>query len=238
MKTENKKTVSFVALGPGDPELITLKSLKELKEADIVFAPSTEKSKDIYISRSKSILTALGIEEEKILLFNVTMSKDRAEVKLNYDLAALQISEYYQKGLKVAVTAEGDSGFYSSIQYINDKLLEMGVPTLRLEGIPAFISCGALANIHIVKLEEKLFVIPCISSAKELNKFIDEGDTIVLMKPSLYESIIKEVMHNRRMVKFHYFENVGVENKEFYTTEIEEIDKRRFPYFSLLIIQK
>lgn len=238
MEKKERKTVSFVALGPGDPELITLKALKALKEADIIFAPSTEKSIDIYKSRSKSILLALGIDEDKILLFNVTMSKNRAEVKLNYDSAALQIAEYYQKGLNIAVTAEGDSGFYSSIQYINDRLLEVNIPTSRLEGIPAFISCGALANIHVVKLEEKLIVIPGITTVEELSRFIEAGDSVVIMKPSLCEGVIKDVMHSKKDTKFHYFENVGVENKEFYTVDSREIDNRKFPYFSLLIIQK
>ena len=238
MEKKERKTVSFVALGPGDPDLITLKALKALKEADIIFAPSTEKSVDIYKSRSKSILLALGIDEEKIALFDVTMSKDRTKVKLNYDAASLQIAEYYNKGFKVAVTAEGDSGFYSSIQYINDRLLAMDIPTSRIEGIPAFISCGALANIHVVKLEEKLIVIPGITSVEELSQYIEAGDSVVIMKPSLCESVIKEVMHSIKDTLFHYFENVGVEDKEFYTTATEAIDVRKFPYFSLLIIQK
>ena len=58
------------------------------------------------------------------------------------------------------------------------------------------------------------------------------------MKPSLSEQAIKQAMSSIKKVEIHYFENVGIKEKEFYTQDIHEIIDRKFPYFSLLIITK
>ena len=230
-------SIIFVSLGSGDPELITIKGLKALQKADIVLCPSTTNSRGVS-SRSKEILLALEIEEAKIKLFDVAMVKERTEIIRQYKKVALQASELYSEGLNVAIVAEGDSGFYSSSQYINDDLVAMNIPTKRIEGIPAFIACGALANIHIVKQNEQLVVVPGITTQQELNEYIGSGKSIVIMKPTQCEDIIKQILESTtENTLIHYFENVGIADKEFYTTNKKEIQERKFPYFSLLIIQ-
>ena len=231
------KPITFISLGPGDPDLVTIKGLKALQKADIIFAPSTQRGEGNFLSRSKEILIALGVHEDKISLFSVPMSKDRTEAISNYQAVAQQAMHCQQKGMHVAITAEGDGGFYSSAQYINDTLTANDIPTEKIEGIPAFIACGALANLHIVKQEEQLLVIPGMTTTKDLLENINTGKTIVIMKPSQCEEAVKELAKTMNTIQFHYFENVGIKDKEFYTSEIEEIVKRSFPYFSLLIIK-
>ena len=103
--------------------------------------------------------------------------------------------------------------------------------------MPAFIAAGALAGIHVVKLEEELNVVPGIISSDELTEKINLGKVIVIMKVSLCADAIKECIGNNKNAVFHYFENVGVKDLEYYTTDIQEILKRKIPYFSLMIIQ-
>jgi len=231
-------SVIFVSLGPGEAELITLKGLKALQQADVIFCPSTVLSNGKASSRAKDILLELEIEEGKITLFDVPMNKDRTKAMESYKDVSEKIAEQYREDFKVAVTAEGDAGFYSSIQYINDNLQKLDVPTSRIAGIPAFIACGTLANIHIVKQEEELNVIPGITNKEELSNKINHGKPVVIMKPSQCEEVVKAVMMNTPDVTFHYFENAGVKGKEFYTQDNMEISSRKFPYFSLLIIRK
>lgn len=231
--------ILFVSLGSGDPDLITLKALKALQKADVILCPSTTTREGKVSSRSQDIMSELDISTNKIRLFNVSMRKERSQVMKEYEEAAKQAYQLYNQGSKVAIVAEGDSGFYSSSQYINENLQALNVPTKRIEGVPAFISCGALANIHIVKQEEQLLVIPGETTSEELHLHIHSGKSIVIMKPSQCQEIIKELVSSSiNNIDIHYFENVGVVEKEFYTQNKEEILDRKFPYFSLLIIQK
>lgn len=230
--------IMFVSLGPGEPELITLKGLKTLQQADLIFCPCTTMANGAISSRAKNILLDLDIDESKINLFDVPMNKDRTKAIANYREASFNIAKHYSNGSKIVVTAEGDAGFYSSIYYISENLEAMHIPTKRIAGIPAFIACSTLANLHIVKQEEELTVIPGVTTTNHLEKNLAEGRSIVVMKPSQCESNIKELFATNKVFDCHYFENVGVEGKEYYTTDRSEIMARKFPYFSLIIIRK
>lgn len=229
--------VTFVSLGPGDPELITLKGLKKLEEADIIFSPSTQGKNELYLSRAKNILLELGINESKIQLFDVPMNKNRSLAIESYKAVAKKIADERSRNVKIAVTAEGDAGFYSSIYYIAEYLQNHLIPIERIAGVPAFIACGTLSNIHIVKQEEKLLVIPGIITADEIEDHLNQNMNLVIMKTSQCENAIKESITKIEDTVFHYFENAGVVGKEYYTQNIQDILNRKFPYFSLLIIQ-
>lgn len=231
-------SVMFVSLGPGDPELITLKGLKALQKADLIFCPSTALPGGRSSSRAKDVLLQLGINEAKLNIFNVPMNKDRSLAIESYKAVAEEISDKYKTGHKIAVTAEGDAGFYSTIYYISEYLTQENIPVSRIAGVPAFIACGTLANIHIVKQEEELEVIPGIITLNSLKEKIKIGKTVVLMKASQCEQVIKEALENIQDITFHYFENAGISGKEVYTQNREEILNRKFPYFSLIIIRK
>jgi len=118
-----------------------------------------------------------------------------------------------------------------------DELRERHIPVSQIAGIPAFIACEATAGIHLVKQEEQLQVIPGVIAFESLLKEIREGKVLVIMKTSQCETVIKQVMRELPDHTFHYFENVGVKEKEFYTTDHRQILERAFPYFSLLIIR-
>lgn len=229
--------VTFVSLGPGEPELITLKGLKALQNADIIFCPSTVFSNGKRYSRAKEILLQLGIGGSKIDTFDVPMNKDRSLAIKSYKNIASVITDLYKAGQKITVTAEGDAGFYSTIYYISENLQADNIPVNRIAGVPAFIACGTLANIHIAKQEEELNIIPGVTSLEELTLKLKHGNNIVVMKASQCESAIKEAILAIPNVNYHYFENVGIADKEFYTSDIKEIIDRQFPYFSLIIIQ-
>lgn len=141
--------ISGVSLGPGEPELITLKALKALQEADVIYCPGTQAK-----SRARDILEALPIKMDRVRLFHVPMSKDRTLANQAYDVICTEIADLVATGKNVAITAEGDSGFYSSVNYMFDKLAGMGLPVSTIAGVPAFIAAGAISGLHIVKQEE------------------------------------------------------------------------------------
>lgn len=233
------QTVVFVSLGPGDPELVTLKALRCLEKASVIYCTATLTQNGKTISRASKIVRSLSIDKKKIHHFEVPMSKERTLTKKDYKATAERIAQHWksQKGT-IAVCAQGDASFYSSIYYISELLEAKNIPIERIAGVPAFIAAGTLANIHIVKQEESLRVIPGVVTLKELKKECIEGNTVVIMKTPQSEAVLKKAIIDFSETTFHYFENVGVTEKEFYTKEKRRILERKFPYFSLLIIQK
>lgn len=230
--------VQFISLGPGEAELITLKALRTLQASDCIFCPSTLSKAGKQTSRAAAILNELEVDSSKVCLFNVPMSKNRSATEATYAKVAIEVEKLYLQGKKVVITAEGDAGFYSSIHYIQDALVQKSIVTKRIAGVPAFIACGALANIHIVKQEEELNVIPGIITAEDLLFRIREGKTVVVMKVSQCADAIKEAIAAEPEATFHYFENVGMKENEFYSQDKDLILSRTIPYFSLMIIHK
>ena len=214
--------ICFVSLGPGDPELITLKGLKKLRQADIIYCPATISKSGQLLSRAARIIEGLEIEKSVVQFFTLPMSKDRTKVWKVYDTLYEKAISARDKEKKVVIVAEGDAGFYSSIQYT--------------AGIPAFIAAGALAGLHIVKQEEQIIVIPGMLTAEELSKKIKTGNVIVIMKLSQCVEAVHTCIRLHPETNFHYFENVGT-GEEFYTSDRKQIQRKIFPYFSLMIIQ-
>lgn len=230
-------SVDFISLGPGDPEHLTIRALKALQQADIIYYPSTINKSGEISSRALIILSQLELATEKFLPFNVPMSKNRSLALELYNNVSADIEIKHKKGLKIAIVAEGDAGFYSSIHYIYDYLAERKIPVRQIAGIPAFIACGALAGIHIVKQEEELIVIPGIATEETLSGHLQSGKTLVIMKVSQCQDAVKSIIKQLPSYTYHYFENVGITAKEYYTSNQNDILNRSVPYFSLMIIK-
>ncbi|CAK7025740.1 MAG: Precorrin-2 C(20)-methyltransferase [Parabacteroides sp.] len=228
--------INFVSLGPGEPELITVKGLKALQQADIIYCPATKSKNGQTLSRAADIVQALGIDVSAISPFMLPMSKDRTAAWKAYDTLFEEASGQYNAGKRIVIVAEGDAGFYSSIQYIYDKLIAARIEVRRIAGIPAFIAAGALAGLHIVKQEEQIVVIPGTPTVDELSEKIQAGYVIVIMKLSQCTEAVHACIRLFPDKAYHYFENVGTD-KEYYTSDPKVISGKTFPYFSLMIIQ-
>lgn len=226
-----KGNVFGISLGPGDPELITIKALKALQQADIIYCPGTPTK-----SRARDILQALPLDINRVQLFQVPMSKDRTEANRVYDNICEEINRHVNNSLSVAIVAEGDSGFYSSVNYMFDKLAAMHLPVTTIAGVPAFIAAGALSGLHIVKQEEKLVVLPGITTHGELHELLSTNHVVVIMKLSQCTAEIHRFMHANPHHEYHYYENVGTP-EELHLTAYNGIIERNYPYFSLMIIR-
>ncbi|MFI3327979.1 MAG: precorrin-2 C(20)-methyltransferase [Rikenellaceae bacterium] len=230
--------IAFVSLGPGDPELITLKGLKALHASDIIFTPATRSKSGEEFSRSESVVLSLGIDAEKVTRFVVPMSRDRAATIEAYEELAKKAAQLAAGGVKVAITAEGDAGFYSSAQYIEEMLWKRNLETERIAGVPAFVDCARLVKTHIVNQDSSFEVIAKVESAEMLLEKMNEDKSIVLMKVSQWEEFIKDAIRRSTNHIFHYVESCGVEGKEFHTSDTAQILERKFPYFAILLIKR
>ncbi len=184
------------------------------------------------------MLFKLGVEDFNSYLLESPMRKDRSKATESYRQAAQDIAALYLSQKRVAITAEGDAGLYSSVHYIGDQLEEMNIPVEYIAGIPSFVASAALAKIHLVSQEEELDLLPGICSLESLSRKIRKGHSVVILKTSQSDSVIKEMLLQPKEGEVNYFENVGVQDKEFYTHNREEILSRTFPYFSLIIFRK
>jgi len=231
--------IYFVSLGPGDPELITLKALHTLQRADCIYTPVPTTSKGRHTSKAAEMMRSLGIREEQIQLYDLPMSKDRDGALEAYTLVADEVvrRQGAEPGALLVIVAEGDCGFYSSSAYIGEHIEQEGFTTEQICGVPAFIACNGRLGGQLVQLEEQCTVIPGEATREEWDRAWQSGHTIVVMKGSLCEAEIKSAIAQHPDRKWHYFEFVGMP-KEYITSSMDEILQREFPYFSIIISKR
>ena len=224
-----KRPVSFLSLGPGDPELLTLKVVKTLREADIVVVPSTTGK-----SRAAEIIRE-WCDEDRMYRYELPMQKDRSAVRKVYDDICQQVVVWYNEDKRIAIVVEGDVSIYASIHYVLDELKRMDIPVIQQPGIPSFIAAAAMADLSLVSGQQWLMVLPGDADGETLEQLLASNHVVVIMKLSQCAEALKDFLRQHPTITCHYFENVGT-TEAFHTTQCDEILSRQIPYFSLCIL--
>ena len=159
--TNTKGTLYGVSVGPGDPELLTLKAVRVLREADVVAVPNIGHGRQ----------TAYGIVEEYIqgkplIDCSTPMLRDRTEVLRAYRGVADEIAAALDAGKSVAYVAIGDIGVYSTYFYIHEMLVEQGYSAEIVPGVTSFCASAARLGIPLCEGPEALTIVPVISPRK------------------------------------------------------------------------
>ena len=178
-----KTHVTFLSLGPGDPELMTLKAVRTLREADIVVVPVTENSDGTTKSRAADIIGE-WCATEKMQRYVLPMQRNREAVMQVYDRMCREVSEWYHDGRRVVVAVEGDVSIYASIHYVLDQLLKKNIPVTQEPGIPSFIAAAASAGLSLISQKQRLVVLPGDVDIEELRRLLTSGHVVVVMKLS------------------------------------------------------
>ena len=226
--------VTFLSLGPGDPELLTIKALKTLKDADVVMVPATRNREGTMKSRATDIISEWHFEN-RLMVYELPMLKDRQAVSLVYDRIFADCVRLYQEGRRIVVAVEGDVSIYASIHYVMERLEKEGIPVEQLAGIPSFIAAAASAGLSLISQQQRLTILPGDADAETLHQLLDSNHVVVVMKLSQCQEAVKDFLRQNPQTVCHYFENVGTP-EAYHTTLCDEIQSRQFPYFSLCII--
>ena len=226
--------VTFLSLGPGDPELLTIKALKTLKDADVVIVPATRNNEGITKSRATDIISE-WCDENRLMVYELPMLKDRQAVSLVYDRIFADCVRLFEEGRRVVVAVEGDVSIYASIHYVMERLEKAGIPVEQSAGIPSFIAAAASAGLSLVSQLQRLTILPGDADAEMLHQLLENNHVVIVMKLSQCQEAVKDFLHKYPQTVCHYFENVGTP-EAYHTTLCDEILSRHIPYFSLCII--
>ena len=226
--------VTFLSLGPGDPELLTIKALKTLKDADVVMVPATRNREGITKSRATDIISE-WCDENRLMVYELPMLKDRQAVSLVYDRIFADCVRLYHEGRRIVVAVEGDVSIYASIHYVMERLEEASIPVVQSAGIPSFITAAASAGLSLVSQLQRLTILPGDADAEMLHQLLENNHVVIVMKLSQCQEAVKDFLHKYPQTVCHYFENVGTP-EAYHTTLCDEILSRHIPYFSLCII--
>lgn len=168
-----------IGVGPGDPELLTMRAINVLKEVDIIIAPKTEKKEDsvaLEIARPYLKLDVEIVKQVFPMVVNFEQSPEAWEQNKAEILALLE------QGKKVAFLTLGDPMFYSTYIYVFRLLENEGYPIETVPGITAFCAIGSKLGYPLVEGNDILSIIPATADEEKIRSVMAVTDNVVLMK--------------------------------------------------------
>lgn len=161
----NKEGIFYgVGIGPGDPELITLKALKRIEDTAVICAPRTKNEEMLALSIIDQVVDLSG---KMIIPIDTDMERDPQKRQEKYQTQALQLSALLESGKDVAMINIGDVSIYSTVSYMAEALKVLGHTTVMIPGVPSFCAVAAALNESLTTMHEPLHVIPASSGTLE-----------------------------------------------------------------------
>jgi len=223
-----------VSVGPGDPELMTIKAKRLIEEADVIVFPvrtSGEKSTALGIVKG-----ALDISDKEVkeLLFEMTSDKERR--RSNYDEAVKDIVSFLEKDMTVAMIVLGDLSIFSTYMRINSDIKGRGFITESIPGVTSFCDGAARAGVPLTMGNENLTVVPLVGNNEKIDEALNTGSNIVFMKASSSVRSISEKMSERglNIENATVISNVGMEGQ--YIGPLDT--SREYGYFTTVIVKR
>ena len=220
-----------VGLGPGDPDLITVKSSRLISEARVIAYPSLSGGESFARSIAADLITT-GVEE---IVMDVPMSVERGPAQAAYDIGAKQIEAALLSGKNVVCLCEGDPFFYGSFMYIYARL----VKNYQIEVVPGVTSitaCAARAGTPLAARNERLTVLPGPLPAEELRVRIEGAESVAIMKVGRHLKKICGVIGELGLTEqAMYIERVSLPDE--LVCSLKNAPEKA-PYFSMIILTK
>lgn len=151
-------TLYGVGVGPGSPDLMTLKAVRTIENSDVVVLPSSSKEKCYAYKIVSQVVT--NLDEKDLLFCDFPMTKDRERLECAHDAIADQIEDRLMKGKSVAFLTIGDPAIYSTYTYIGEKIRQRGYHTEMVSGVPSFCAVAASLGISLGDKNEQIHIIP------------------------------------------------------------------------------
>ena len=227
-----------IGVGPGDPELLTIRAVKVIQSVDVIYDVSSKMTKT-----SISGFVVDSVEsckaERKQLIFSMSLD---AEVRSDaHKKGALEVVADLKAGKDCAFATIGDPLIYSTYVYLLREI-QKHIPELEVETIPGITSFQAAAaknTFTIVEDTEKLCLVPAFS--EEIFKDCDavkDADTLVMLKTyKTRNSIPKFLKENGFSTKGLYASRIG-SNEELFESDLDSISDLPQEYLSLIIAKK
>lgn len=217
-----------IGIGPGDPELITLKAVRLLSGCKYLAVPG-KKPKDTVayaIVEQLDQKIDIGLSKKELLGIAMPMTKDERKLEESHRQAAEEISSLLKLGQDVAFLTLGDPCIYSTYMYVHERIKDLGYEVEIVNGISSFLAAAGKASLHLGSKQEEIHIIPASYDVKDALKlsgtkiFMKAGREYVNLKKILLEEFgcveTPDPGENIRDFRLIMVENCGMQNEAIY----------------------
>jgi len=226
-----------VGVGPGDPELLTLRAVRVLREADVVLTPVGDRSD---ASLALSIVAAhLDPQRQEILTRTFPMRQPAAQLESAWRTIAAEIAARVRGGRRVAFVTLGDPFLYSTFLYLLRELQQdyPDVPVETVPGVSSMLAAAGLARMPLGLGDETLTVVPATADDAAITAALQASGTVVLFKvyrafPRLRALLERLGLAGRAV----YVKRIGLAGERVFH-DLEGVRDEDLDYLSLILVR-
>lgn len=228
----NKKGIAYgVGVGPGDPELMTLKACRLIRENDVIAVPG--KVLQDAVAYKIAVQAVPELADKELVPIYMPMVRDRELIKKSHAEAAALIESYLASGRNVVYLTLGDSTIYCTFSYIQHILEADGYEVELVSGIPSFCAAAARLGVSLTEWNESLHVMPALHTTHE--GALEWPGNYVLMKSASRMPEVKKMLSTSGY-DVMAAENCSMETEKLYRSVDEIPDDAG--YFTLIIAKE
>ncbi|MEM8973700.1 MAG: precorrin-2 C(20)-methyltransferase [Pseudomonadota bacterium] len=220
----------IIGVGPGDPDLMTLKAVRLIGMADVIAYPVTESGQ----SRARRISAEFITQHHKTIAYTLPMSVDPAPAQAAYDEVANQMRTHLDAGRTVALLCEGDPFLYGSGTHIHRRLAA-GYDTQVVPGVTSLTASAAASGEPLVVRNEILKVLPAPLSAEELRKELQSFDRAAIIKLGRHFKKVSDVLHELGLAKNAMLISNATADEQV-VKQLSDVDPESGEYFAMILV--
>ena len=225
-------TLYGLGVGPGDPDLITLKALRLLRQAPVVAYPAPEQGESL----ARSIVAPHLPGGQTEMVIRMPLVADRFPAQAVYDAAAEEIGAHLDAGRDVALLCEGDPFVYGSFQYLFGRLAA-GHRVEVVPGVSSLTACGARLGMPLAALNDTLVVLPGPLPAATLRTRLAECDAAAIIKLGRHFAKVRDVLAELGLLETaRYIERATMVQERI--VRPASVDPETVPYFSMILVHR
>ncbi len=219
-----------VGIGPGDPELLTLKALRLLQAAPVVAYQSATDKESIARKIIAPYLSGNQIE----VLYHLPRALEPEKAQSIYDQEVEPIAAHLEAGRDVVVVCEGDPFFYGSFMYVFTRLSEK-YETEVVPGVSSLMACPVALGVPFTYYNDILTVLPAPLPAEELTTQLLTTDAAAIMKLGRHFTKVRDILHQLGLAsRALYIERATMTQQRI--VPLDEVDPAEVPYFAMIVI--
>ena len=225
-------TLYGVGVGPGDPELVTLKALRVLREAPVLAWPAPEEGPSL----AREIVADHLPGGQREIAIRMPLLTARFPADDVYDKAAEEISGALSAGQDVAVICEGDPFFYGSFMYLFGRL-SADHPVEVVPGVSSLTACAAALGSPLSAKNDVLSVVPGPLEADLMSARLADADAAAIIKVGRHLPKIRAVLEDLGLVaNARYIERATMTEQRI--VPLDQVPEDAAPYFSMILVHK
>jgi precorrin-2/cobalt-factor-2 C20-methyltransferase len=221
-----------IGVGPGDPELMTLKGSRLIAACPVLAYPAPDDGDSLARAIAAPHIPA-GVEE---IVIRTPMASDRFPALAVYDAAADAIAGHLAAGRDVAILCEGDPFFYGSFMYLFERLAERA-PVEVVPGVTSLTACAAALRSPLAARNDVLTIIPATLDAAMLADRLGSCDSAAIVKVGRHLGKVRDALAVAGLLEHAlYIERATMANQRI--VPIQDVDDGEAPYFSMILVHR